>query len=79
MEAVFRPRYQHLLCFGLPEAAGQRLDIMTALRTLQPGMRDTSLRLLLSKGKGKGEDVFMQAIMEHYVVKSSRNIASLIL
>jgi len=40
-------------------------------------MGNTSLLLSLSKGKGK--DVPVQAIMEHDGVKSSRNIASLIL
>jgi len=39
MEAVFRTRGQNLSHFELPEAFGRRLDIMAALRTLQPALR----------------------------------------
>jgi hypothetical protein len=39
MEAVFRTRGQTLSHFELPEVFGLRLDIMTALRTLQPALR----------------------------------------
>lgn len=86
MEAVFLKRGQNLSYFGLPEAVGRRLDIMTALRTLQPATTHTERPLRWAirhlgcqwvKVNVKMSQV--QAIMEHEGAKSSRQIASLIL
>ena len=87
METVFPTRRQNLSNFIPPDAVYRRLDIMAALRTLQPAttltlreataIGDTSLRLSPSGGNDK--DVPMQAVMTYDGVKCSRNIASLTL
>ena len=90
MEAVFRTRGQNLSYFGLAEGVVGRLDTYygrpppSALCNQRrhwhweaTAMRSTPLRL--SAIKGEGEDVPVQTIVEHDEVKSSRNVASLIL